>query len=149
MSFVWLSLTHLHHIDANNYVLSLIKKVTIILKILTGSKPLIVCLLTLPEPPSPLCVSVPALPFRRTSLAEEQQLHRVGQSGLHRSSADTDAFRSGFPSSARGGQRLRDAPLDRGSVSVKSDKENETEKGRSVALLCQSIHNSGGITGPD
>lgn len=29
---------------------------------------------------------------------------------------------------SRGGQQHRDAPLDRGSVSVKSEKENETEK---------------------
>lgn len=80
-----------------------------------------------------LCVSVPLLPFRRTSLADEQQLRRLGQSGIH--GIPGHDFIPGFPPSARGGQR--DAPLDSGSVSVKSDKENETEKRRSVASRLQ------------
>lgn len=99
----------------------------------------------LPEPQAPSCASVPVLPFRRTSLAEAQQLSGVGQSGLRAFLCGRSHFIPGVPSSARGGQQPRDAPLDRGSVSVKSDKEKETERGRSVALAFTTQ----GITGPD
>ncbi|KAM7401031.1 hypothetical protein PAMA_005299 [Pampus argenteus] len=98
------------------------------------------------------------LPFRRTSLTEEQQPHGVGQSGLHRPppppappAPRTETLSDpGFHPQLRARLQPRYAPLHRGSVSVKSDRENETKKGRIVAaLLCHRIHNSRGITGPD
>lgn len=107
---------------------------TIILKISAGSLTFIVSALVLPEPAaasvslSQRCHSDAHLSQMSNSYAE---LVKVDYKDL---SAGTDPVTPGFPSCAQGGQQPRDAPLDRGSASVKSDKENETEKGRSVAL---------------
>lgn len=91
--------------------------------------------LTPPRAPSPplcvcLCVSVPLCCHSDAHLSQ-------------RSNSRTELVRADFTDSSaggerftlrastlfsRGGQQHRDAPLDRGSVSVKSEKENETEK---------------------
>lgn len=77
-----------------------------------------------PPPPPPPLLRPGALPFRRSSLADEQQL-RPGRTAEAPERAETRS-RPGFAPSARAGHKPGDAPLDRGWVSVKSQKEPES-----------------------
>lgn len=97
-----------------------------------------------PQPPLCLCPSV-AIPThipRRGATAWSKWTTHIEKyiqtsASLPRTQTLSDP---GFPSSARGGQQPKDAPLDRGSLSVKSHKENETEKGRIVESSCVPSH---------